>query len=235
MTPPSDAVIEINARGGPVVFVDTCSILDLTRGPRENFHPNHAQAAMELIQLAWIKKVTIALPEQVLLEFRDNYEEVKQNATDSLKKLNIQMSNLYGNLRAYGHPVSQFSGIPETWFAAACDEISEQFKAAAVSFDMTADAKRKAVDRTLSGRAPSGSKKQSFKDCLIIESCFETLAVARGLGFTASAHFLSSNTKEYSPDNKGLHTDLVSEFASLRLDYASTYAQLRNNPSIKDL
>ena len=163
------------------------------------------------------------------------YEEVKQNATDALRKLNTQMSNLFGNLRAYGYPVSQFSEIPESWFAATCIEVSEKFISSAISFNTTPGAKWKAIDRTLAGKAPAGNRKQSFKDCLVIESCFETLAAARELGFSSPAHFLSSNTREYSPDNKGLHTELVSEFKNAKLDYASTYAQLRNKPSIKDL
>jgi predicted nucleic acid-binding protein len=232
MTSPIEAATEIVARGGPVVFVDTCSIVDLTREPRDNFHPDHAETAMRLIQLSDSEKITIALSEQVLNEFPIVYEVEKKKAVAALKQLNKQMSNLHGNLRAYGHSVPAFTEIPEDFFAAACDDVSEKFRATSISFDATADAKLKAAQRVLEHKAPSG-KKQSFKDCLIIESCFETLAAARGLGFSATAYFLTRNDEDYG--KLGLHLDLATEFLALSLEYVSTFAEFRSKPSIRDL
>jgi hypothetical protein len=232
MTSPTDAATEIMARSGPLVFVDTCSIVDLTREPRDNFHSDHAETAMRLVQLSDSKKITIALSEQVLREFPISYVEAKGKAIDALKLLNKQMSNLRGNLLAYGLSVPEFNGIPEEFFAEACDKISERFRASSIFFDTTVDAKLKAANRVVDRKAPSG-KKQSFKDCLIIESCFETLAIARGLGFTASAYFLSSNVEDYG--RRRLHVDLQDDFLELKLEYTRTFAEFRSKPSIRDL
>jgi PIN domain len=241
----TEAANEIKARGGPVVFVDTCSILDLTRGLRDklkdNLHLDHATAAIHIIKLAERKKLTMVLPQQVLNEFKVRFAEVKNDAITSVKRRNSEKSYLVDLLQIYDAPVSLIPDVSLEMFAKTCEAIADRFKAAAIASNTTVAAKAKAADRTLAGRAPATSGKQSFKDCLILESCYETLSAARDLGFSKSAHFLSSNTSEYFPEVKKphplhpLHADLVDEFLALGLEAARNFGELRGKTSIRDL
>jgi hypothetical protein len=231
----ADAAREILVRGGPLVFVDTCSVLDLARSPRDGFRGRHAGEAVELISLAVQQKITFLLPEQVSVEYQTNIFQVQQEADRQVKKLNAQMSTLHDILRFYGKPVAAFAEISEEGFAEACRAVMDSLVDSAICSKTTNDAKLNAGNRVIAGRVPAGSSKQSFKDCLVLESCYETLRAARAVGFFASAHFLSSNTAEYSLDRMGLHPDLVDDFSALGLEYASTFAELRYHTSIKDL
>jgi PIN domain len=233
----TDTASEITARTRPVIFVDTCSILDLTaRGLRDNkFRVGHARAAMDIARLAGEAKVTIVLPEQVLIEFEKNFDEVQQEAIGLVTKLNGQLSQLNGIVQAYGHNVSEFSGVTGDNFASATSEVVDVLMAAALHSKTTDASKLRAGDRVIAGKAPAGGSKQSFKDCLILESCLETLAAARVIGFAASAHFLSSNTTEYASAKNELHQDLVGEFSASKLEFARTFAELRYHHSIRDL
>jgi hypothetical protein len=233
----SDAAAEIAARNCPVIYVDTCSILDLTtRGLRDNkFDEGHARAATDLVGLAYDGKVTIVLSGQVLIELGNKFAEVRQEAIGLVTKINNQMLQLNAVLRVYGHAAATCSDISGDTFAATIDRVVNSFVAAAIHSQTTTPAKLKAADRVIIGRAPAGNTKQSFKDCLVLESCYETLMAARALGFSASAHFLSSNITEYTLNKRELHPDLAVEFSALGLQYAITFAELRYRPSIKDL
>lgn len=261
----TEAANEIAARRGPVVYVDTCSIIDLIRGlrdkPKDNHNVVHAKAAMHIIKLAELKKLTIILPQQVLNEFRDNFADAREKALNSLKRLNEEKTYLLEIKKIYGAEVPGIPDVSLEQFAAICDKVVDRLRAVAVVSETTVAAKTKAADRTLRGQAPATTSKQSFKDCLVLESCYATLATARAMNFDASAFFLSSNVSEYyqhdsspklgelpkpgelptlsgsqkSVTLRRLHSQLVDEFSALRLEAASNFGELRGKQSIKDL
>lgn len=233
----AETAAEIAARAHPIIFIDTCTILDLTaRNLREDkFSMSHARAAMDIIRLAKTGKLTNVLPEQVLIEYRDNVSEAEAKSIGLVAQMNRQMPELIGIMRAYEHGVPGYFEVAVDTFTAAFSVVMDALMAASITFRTTDAAKLRDSDRVIDRRAPASSTKQSFKDCLILESCFETLDAARALGFSNSAFFLSSNTSEYTYESKKLRSDLIAEFEAHKLNYVKTFAELRYHPAIKDL
>jgi PIN domain len=240
MTVPARAAAEIKRRGQAVVFIDTCSILDLSRGPRENFGAPHAAAAVQILKLTELGRLTLVLPQQVELELSTWIDDVKRDGFKSVSDLNDNIAKLRKPIadiiQVYGGTVPALPRLSEHDFIVLAGNIVARFRAAAY-LSITSDAaKIRAVDRVNLGKAPSHTSKQSVKDCLVLESCFETLMGARSEGFSAPAYFLSSNTSDYCSQNKrDLHPDLIEEFTNLTLEYYRDFAELRSNQQIKDL
>jgi len=118
----------------------------------------------------------------------------------------------------------------------AADAVINRLLAVSVVSLTTPYATNRAMQRVVDGRAPAAGAKQSAKDCLVMESVFETLSLARASGFAAPAYFLSANLAEYADETKrGLHEDLVPEFAALNLAFAKNYLELRFDRTIANL
>jgi hypothetical protein len=101
------AVRRIVSANAPVICVDTCSLLDLTRDPiRGKFMRQHAEAALHLVARAEQRpaSVTIVLAEQVLRELSDHLAAVGAEAERAIERLNraLEVCDAYG----------VFSGVP---------------------------------------------------------------------------------------------------------------------------
>lgn len=65
MTAIADVAAAIAAAGAPLLFTDTCSLLDIVRGQREGFGADHAGAVIRIIDLIEAGQITLVLPEQI--------------------------------------------------------------------------------------------------------------------------------------------------------------------------
>jgi len=231
-----EAAAIIVDRDAPVVYIDTCSLLDLVRGTRDNFTSDCANAAVHILKLAEDKKITIVIPEQVITEFNSNIGETRLSGARSIGFLNDRLNQMRGTLQAYGIQIPFIEEFSQEAYIAAADNVIERFIATSITNTSTVEAQSKAAQRVLIGKAPAASAKQSFKDCLVLESCYETLEVARRNNFGKTAHFLSANTQEYANEAKRrLHPGLVDEFNALNMEYSINFLELRYSNSIKDI
>ena len=231
-----DAASTISTRTRPVVFIDTCNILDLIRGQREPFNGDQASAAVQIIELAETGRLTIALPAQVLTEFHGNIVEVRAGGVRSIDDLTGKLSQHLAVMRAFGTSVPPMPQPSSAQYIAAADTIINRLMTTAIVSTATADVTTKASDRVINGRAPAASTKQSFKDCVVIESVFEIVSLARAVGYEQEAFFLSANLTEYGDDTKRLlHPQLEPEFSALRMNFVKNYLELRYRPEIAAL
>lgn len=236
MIPPHEAAALIVEKGVPVVYIDTCSILDLIRGQRDAFNGDQASAAVHLISLAEVDKLTLAFPQQVMTEFRGNIVDIRKNGQRSIDDINTKLTQIFATMQAYGLIVPQVTQISGIGYVAAADSVINRLMAVSLVTEATPEANNKAMQRVIDGRAPAASAKQSAKDCLVLESVIETLTAARAASFAAPAFFLSANVAEYGDETKRvLHADLSPEFGALNMSFAKSYLELRYNPAIAAL
>ena len=67
-----------------------------------------------------------------------------------------------------------------------------------------------------------------MKDCVILETYLEHIRSLRDQGRTASAVFVSSNTRDYAADDRTtVRDDIKHEFQSLGLEYAPSMGAAR--------
>lgn len=236
MIPPEDAARLIVQTDGPVVYIDTCSILDLIRGQRDAFNGEQAEAAVYLIDLAEAQKLSIALPQQVMTEFADHIADIRKNGERSIDNIGAKVTQIFATMHAYGSAVQAMPQMSGVGYVAAADAVINRLMAVSVVSTTTPEANNKAMQRVVDGRAPAASAKQSAKDCLVMESVIETLSIARATGFTAPAYFLSANIAEYGDETRRvLHADLVPEFTALNMNFAKNYLELRFDQTIAAL
>jgi hypothetical protein len=67
---------------------------------------------------------------------------------------------------------------------------------------------------------PARKGKDSVKDCVVIETYLEAVGALRDAGAAMPIVFASSNVKDYCDESGRLKSDIVQEFAALRLEFA---------------
>ena len=213
----------------PVLCLDTCVILDVLRDPARNdvrVHDHEASLALlSVVQSGTILEALVA--EQVIREFRDNVESVQQDARRSLRrrtqeidKLNTLVA-LYGTLRPI--ELSHWTDHDKR----ARNAADRWLHVSTVIYE-TSDTLSNAFLRLNQARSPARRGKQSMKDCVILETYLEYVQSLRTKGRTATAVFVSSNTRDYAADDKTtIKDDLKDEFQSLGLEYAPNMGAAR--------
>jgi len=88
MSAVADVAASIVAAGAPLLFIDTCSLLDIVRGQRDAFTRDQATAAVTIIDLIEAGKLSLVLPEQITNEMADNFQGVQKDGTKSIRALN---------------------------------------------------------------------------------------------------------------------------------------------------
>jgi PIN domain-containing protein len=222
------AVRQVVANNAPVLCIDTCSLLDLTRDPmRPKFGRKHVEAALHLIGRveAIPATLTIILTEQVIYELDANLAEIAADAERAIEKVNKAL----GICEAYG--VSSGLSTPAVSavaFTAAANGIIRRFLRSAVVVKNSAASPTPAWERVRDARAPATRGKNSMKDCVIIENYLQLIGAARAAGLTERALFLTSNTEDYAEGaSRRLHSDLVVDFQNASLDFAVNFLEVR--------
>jgi hypothetical protein len=206
--------------GLPVLFVDTCSILDIMRDPtRDSAKPHEMQAAIDLVCAAEANTVNFFMAEQVALEFATHDLKVQDEAKQKLKKTCEQIERInrlaavFGatnnvNLSHLDDHVTRARAVVERWLAML------------QTINPSQDAPGRAYARLNANKAPARQGKESSKDCLVYETISEKAAAIRAKNCSAPIVFLSSNTNDYCTAGGVLKPDIVSEFGQLDLKYA---------------
>lgn len=226
---PDAAAAAINALNGPIVYIDTCSLLDLARG-RDTFSSDHARASVDILQMAEARQIAVVLPGQVISEFHARLAEVRDTGRRSVDQANERIMQMAGILQAYGAALAQGHQLTGVGFLAAADTVLARYLTIAIVSDTTQETTSRAVQRTLAGQAPAAPGKDAFKDCVVIESCYDTLNRLRAVTNAQPAFFLSANTAEYAEpttNKRGLNLQLVPEFGALGMTYAVNFLELR--------
>jgi hypothetical protein len=217
----------IVAAPAPVLFVDTCALLDLMRDPtRGTFSAGDIEAALRLLERAERRNDNLWLPiaAQVLDELRDNQANVKLEAGEKIRRLEETIHHVQSILAAYGlqttaiAPTLVSSNFPDT-----ANRVVERYFSAGLKTRNPRNIEKKAYARMAANRAPS-SKGQQTKDCAVIESYLSLARQLRAQNFSGRIVFFTTNKKDYSDiANRSLHPDLVPEFAAVNLTYATNF------------
>ncbi len=213
-------VAGISAAPAPVVFLDTCAILDVARAPARA-QPDAVTAAEILISLVaqTPPKVHLLVADIVATEWKDNIISARDELTKALFVFEY-VAKVIGTTGIVTYPTAPpaLTGLP-----ADLEARSRALLTACRAINRDVGAANAALDRVVAKRRPS--HKKEVKDSYILEHC---LVVARELGgttFQKRMLFVSSNTKDFAdPSSTAVHTDLASDFATAGLGFAGTIA-----------
>lgn len=215
-----DLAAYITQQGSNVLVPDTCTLLDVVRGPiRGNM--DIVKTALQMVD----KVHEEALPFIVVLsslfesEWQEHVAEVREQVTLELRKY-LNWSRTWDSLHQLTRktPLS-VTDVTLLGFESDLEDACRRIMAHAITMQAEDNVKIAAMNRVTTVRAPASKGKSEPKDCFIFE---EVLALGRELrrkGFRGRIVFASSNTNDYRSAGE-LRPDIETDLQSIKGEFA---------------
>lgn len=206
----------------PLILPDTCILLDILRSPRrDTVDARSVVSAKAIVEaLSVTGSVASVVAKQVHDELTDNRADVRQDTIDGLNKLKAELQRIDGWSGALG--VNGQADVSHALNAVVqCELILGDWVAASLETPTTDELTGRAHRRMMQRATPARQGKDSFKDCLVVETYLALAATLRAKNYTGRIVFASSNTLEFieRPGSK-LHVDIAQEFGAVGIEYA---------------
>lgn len=209
-----------------VLYIDTCSVLDIYRFPARmkiedwTFHQGVIDALLDEKP-----RYACVISEQARTEMFRHLDETAASLSKCEKAI---VATLKRNQRGFTRPT-----IPQSiGLSAAFGEICNAVLSRCVILEPTQAARANATHRTLEGRRPARKLGGGVADCLICEQAIELAETARGLGFSKRFIFLSSNVDDYCESGR-LAPDIRESFAPYNIDYCRDWSEAAQTLGLK--
>jgi hypothetical protein len=245
----SDATNAIVASPAPILFPDTCALLDLIRLPQIPFQEKTVTTARKKRsgvtarrEIEAVKRIIsfslrspcdlwIVIPSLVQREWKNGISKEQEELRNYLKKLDkhIEIVHAVADTTVINLPgLFQYLGLN---LEEVLEDLCVDFFSGAILLSEDNACRMKALKRLEDGRPPAKQGGGELDDCKIIEHCVELCAQLRSLGFSERCVFLTSNTHDYcnlSPiEPKGiLKSELGAVSLSLTTDWRWTKSEL---------
>lgn len=217
----TDVVSQIISQDLPILFVDTCILLDVIRSIKRKSKNCAAQAlALHTAAVVAPKQCIIVVSHLVQHEWQVHEHQLLDEATKHLIDLEEHSGHFHDACGVLGiAPGFGRSNYAAQNMAFRLHELSQKLLDCGIVVDPDNACSHQAMHRVIHNVPPS-KKGGEAKDCTILE---EYLAVARRLyaaGFQKTKVFCTSNTNDYCGSD-GLHADLAAEFAPINLRFTT--------------
>jgi hypothetical protein len=220
MTAIGSVVTRITGSPAPVLFLDSCILLDVVRAPRRNkaSEVRVAQAFLDSVRRA-PKTVHLLVGSPTRTEWNEHIDETVADCAGAVDGCNAVASICgYMALSAVAPLPADVLGLP-----ALLRQLSADLLSAAVSMRHNAAALDRAVDRIISAKKPVKPGGKGAKDAVILEHAVEATTKLRAAGFAQTCVFVSSNTNDFAaPNSTDLHSVLAPVFDPIQLKYANS-------------
>jgi hypothetical protein len=226
----NDAVARLVASHHPVLFCDTCALLDIVRLPARGGEPKVAArllaAANAILNNSTAAKIHLVLPPLVRGEWDKNLPSVEEKTKKALWSIQngCDLVSVIQNVR--GESLQSIT-IPS-------DDVVQYLcglgvKLVDVGTELMSDDNTtlRATDRAALGVAPA--TKGAIKDCLIYEHAISVMKAARQAGCSSAFVFLTSNTQDFCESahpKEPIGTELTQVKAVLCTDWDWAYHEL---------
>ena len=218
------AIAAIQAHPAPVVFLDTCALLDVVRAPNRAAASDVAAAAE--LSIAAKKSpptayLVISCPTPV--EWHDNVDEAVLDCTAAVNCVDA-VADAWSFLGVGGIPTLPIHALP---LADRLKDLSKELRDSAILLDKDADALSRAIERVINSQLPARRGGKARKDAVILEHAIGLTDALRGGGFAQTCVFVSSNTRDFAtPGATTLHPLLQPDFdPPTDLQYAVSVSQ----------
>ncbi len=219
MTLIADIVATVTATSAPVLFLDSCILLDIVRATIRN-KPGEVEFARLFLTavLKTPKTIHLLIASPVQTEWNTHILGTVNECTTAVNACDA-VSTICGHLGLPAVPVLPAAVLT---MPTLLRQLSADLLAACVTINHNAAALGRAVDRIISCTHPvKQPHSKGAKDSVILEHAVETTAQLRGGGFTGICLFVSSNTTDFAtPGSTNLHVQLLPSFNPVNLQYA---------------
>lgn len=232
----------IIAEPAPLLFLDTCAVLDVLRVASErDSQPNRIVAAAESITAeanSSPRRLWLLSAPTVDIEWRDNLKGVIDGIDAHITRVDRSLVKLHAAIRA-ARSIQTSMPAEESAFAAAVRppqigrfelpkrllEICEGVMTSALRLSASEEILRAAHLRSMQGLKPAAIGKREPPDCLIIETCFALCRALRLRTFGERCVFVSSNKADFYAEGDPLrpHEDMARDCSAVDLRFAVAF------------
>jgi len=212
-----DAIVFVIDNQVPILFCDTCALLDLIRLPYR--YDSHTQAATILrsaqsIYIATTNNIMhLILPPLVENEWNKHSNSILLESKKHFETLNHQIQVANTLTEVFGKSVDYIDyasfQLPESLY-----NLSENLLNISTKLVERDDIVYKASTRTITDTAPA-RKGKGHKDCIIYEHSLHIMQEIRSHNITQPLIFMTSNTKDFCDISGNLKDPIASELSSL--------------------
>lgn len=218
MTAIAEMAAQLLADPRPVLFLDTCDILNAMEGLTEKSASRLGWTTRLIDALALSPtRVRPVVSYLVVHEWDQNLPNVRDKVQRFLENLDASVSQVYEAFRLAYQPLpASLPPSPPTFVTAPLIEHlidrMETVLGLAVHLDRDPECIERALQRVMDRRRPS--HKGKIKDSIILEHYLSLTAQIRKSGFADRCLFVSSNTSDFAADakNRAHHPELDPDF-----------------------
>lgn len=217
----------------PVLFLDTCVILDILRDPqRPKITPSCVAASLYLLQRLREETLVSVISDVVLDEFHGNAEKVSQETCSSVVNI-LESTNREWKVKLdrlaslFGLELNNHESFAKEYIENA-RRCADEWLCENYVIGRTSDIKQAAQSRINSNLRPASRGRESRSDCEILESLLAMTKDCRkrGLEDHVPILFISSNTRDFAQTGM-IHPDIAPEFQLLNIRYFTNLGDVR--------
>jgi hypothetical protein len=215
----AEAEAQVRAADRPVLFLDTCVLIDIIRATLRCLGTNYVQRAIELrgFLTGAPPSCTLVVASMVQTEWHNNAPNTREDVRSHLIKIQTQAQHFHdacgvlGLGLGYGLPAYPAGNLHDRLF-----DLSAQILGLAICLDPDGGCATRAIGRVLANLPPSRQGGE-MKDCVIVEEYLELTRQLRANGFARKCVFCTSNTNDSgAPDPR-----LAADFAAVNLIFTT--------------
>jgi hypothetical protein len=211
-------VAAVEANPVPILFLDSCSLLDIVRAPLRD-KASEVRSARRFLQAVQKRPRTVHLliASPTPTEWNDHIAEAMADCTTAVNACNA-VASVCGHLAL---PAVAELPAAVLHMPTILRKLSADLLAACVAIDHSAAAMERAIARIINSTHPAKASGRGAKDSVILEHAVETTGKLRARRFTGICLFVSSNTTDFAvKGSTDLHAQLAPAFNPVSLQYA---------------
>lgn len=188
-----ETVDSLYSSGLPVIFSDTCSLLNTFEIFNDKRKENFLETFREVLKRIEDKKYNSVIVYKVA-------EEYEQNCSRTLAQLGIELNYFFSKMNHYisEDEKSKLTVYSDKLSSGVRGDVEKLLKQSLICSKQV-NLFNQAVARMNNGEAPAhrGKRESTLGDCIIMEYISYISSQLRGKGYSQPIHFVSSNTKDF--------------------------------------
>ncbi len=211
----AQAVANLTANPRPVLFLDTCALLDIVRAPLRNLTVT-VRAGLELRTLAGAGTIQLFVQDIVPREWTDNLPSARRDGETGI----LAFTATWELAHEFGQPAPPLPALPPGTLIDELEKLSKELLDAAEVVERDHHGMSLAIDRVVAKLKPS-SGKGTVKDCHILCHALRLSDLLRASGYSRWRILVSSNKTDFAAANTTVfHAEIVNEANAAGLRYA---------------